>query len=164
MPNNGQPVTVRIGIHSGPVTSGIVGYRMPKFCLFGDTMNTASRMETTCPHGCIQVSNATHALLSLGGHAGQLVSTGGVEVKGKGRMVSSASIQHTPSRLLFQPAAAVQQSMTTHMHRPLPLADTTLAHTNCDLHQSPFWLASCFKTSQGMLIKAQAVPCGVHDL
>jgi class 3 adenylate cyclase len=90
MPNNGQPVTVRIGIHSGPITSGIVGYRMPKFCLFGDTMNTASRMETTCPHGCIQVSDATQALLSLGGHAGQLVSTGGVEVKGKGRMVRGA--------------------------------------------------------------------------
>jgi class 3 adenylate cyclase len=32
MPGTGQPVKVRIGIHSGPITSGVVGYRMPKFC------------------------------------------------------------------------------------------------------------------------------------
>jgi class 3 adenylate cyclase len=91
MPNNGQPVTVRIGIHSGPITSGIVGYRMPKFCLFGDTMNTASRMESTCPHGCIQVSEATYQLLAAGGQGGGLVSSGGVDVKGKGIMVRAYS-------------------------------------------------------------------------
>jgi class 3 adenylate cyclase len=87
MPSNGQPVTVRIGIHSGPVTSGIVGYRMPKFCLFGDTMNTASRMETTCPHGCVQVSDDTYKLLAAAGATDGLTCTGGVEVKGKGTMV-----------------------------------------------------------------------------
>jgi hypothetical protein len=55
--------------------------------LFGDTMNTASRMETTCPVGCIQVSEATYELLQAAGAASGLVSTGGVDVKGKGRMV-----------------------------------------------------------------------------
>ena len=43
MPHNGQPVTIRIGIHSGDCTSGLVGTKLPKFSIFGDTMNTASR-------------------------------------------------------------------------------------------------------------------------
>lgn len=82
MPHDKSPVKIRIGIHTGPLVSGLVGSKMPKFTLFGDTMNTASRMESTCKPGCIQVSDAFKNLVP---HE-DWEATGGVQVKGKGLM------------------------------------------------------------------------------
>jgi class 3 adenylate cyclase len=82
---SGRPLQVRIGIDTGPVVAGVIGRNKFIYDLWGDTVNTASRMESHGVPGCIQVTDRTYRRLRDGY---RFQRRGPVDIKGKGEMVT----------------------------------------------------------------------------
>ncbi|MDR7417439.1 MAG: adenylate/guanylate cyclase domain-containing protein [Armatimonadota bacterium] len=82
---NGEPLSVRIGMHSGRVVAGVIGTRKFIYDLWGDTVNIASRMESQGVPGGVQVTQATYARLH---DRYEFTSRGQIFVKGKGLMAA----------------------------------------------------------------------------
>ena len=76
---------MRVGVHTGPVIAGIVGVKKFAYDIWGDTVNTASRMESSGAVGCVNVSGATYALLKDDPRL-RFEARGMVAAKGKGDM------------------------------------------------------------------------------
>jgi class 3 adenylate cyclase len=81
----GGVLQVRIGIHTGPVVAGVIGKKKFSYDLWGDTVNTASRMESHGVAGQIQVTEATYEHLRC---KYLFEQRGAIEVKGKGKLMT----------------------------------------------------------------------------
>jgi len=97
-PIMGRRINLRIGINSGPIVAGVIGRRKFIYDLWGDTVNTASRMESHGVPGEIQVTRPTYELIQ---NHFEFESRGVVDIKGKGPMevflLRNSSTQRSPA-------------------------------------------------------------------
>ncbi len=89
-----HPMHIRVGVHSGPVVAGIIGSQRFLYDVWGDTVNLASRLESTGAPGRVQVSEATARLIE---HRFDLSEPADTRVKGKGQVRTYYVTQRKPA-------------------------------------------------------------------
>ena len=124
--NTDKPIRLRIGINTGSSVCGVVGSTMPRYCIFGDTINTAARMETTGIVDRIHVSTEFALLLQKQYPDWFLIEKRGeIDIKGKGTMttywingVGPANTKLTTS-LMAKTRSKVKRILRQQKNKPL---------------------------------------------
>jgi class 3 adenylate cyclase len=101
---------LRVGIDVGPVTAGVIGRRKFAYDLWGDTVNTASRMQSHGLPGRIQVTERAYELLR---DRFSFESRGPIEVKGKGVMTPYLIVGPKPISTSMQPHPRASRAGTS---------------------------------------------------
>uniref|UniRef100_A0A3Q3WUB0 adenylate cyclase n=1 Tax=Mola mola TaxID=94237 RepID=A0A3Q3WUB0_MOLML len=110
---------LRVGINVGPVVAGVIGARRPQYDIWGNTVNVASRMDSTGVQGKIQVTEDVHRLIANYYH---FVCRGQVSVKGKGQMLTYFLEGH---------------GRPSQSHQPAERRSSTFAHSSVCTRLSP---------------------------
>ncbi|MGB0090979.1 MAG: adenylate/guanylate cyclase domain-containing protein, partial [Solirubrobacteraceae bacterium] len=117
----GTVLQVRIGIDTGPVVAGVIGRAKFIYDLWGDTVNTASRMESHAQPGTIQVTERTYERLR---ERYELGSRGTVEVKGKGQMTTYLLLSRRGNQASARSDVAAGVARTAALDNPIFAATT----------------------------------------
>lgn len=162
---NGVDIQLQIGIHAGPVVAGVVGNKTYSYHLFGDTVNTSSRICSSCTAGKVQISDRVRQLLSRSGS--YIISErGATNLKGKGSMrlywlegkyVRTPRSPVVDLNAVFETATESSIRKDSAVYAPNHRSDEYISHMN-DVEMSRWTLIFRYRASGPMLLAAKVAP------